>query len=121
MVQDIDWSAGVEVSNVLSDLFVDVFIMVTCCSSLMAQPLPTCCGAVGRGSAGRRDRPRAGAGLLGLSRASRRAHGGGRGPAPLAGEVGGGMWREGRLSLVTGASLFPLATAAAGRAGGADG
>lgn len=81
----------------------------------------TRCGGVGRGSAGRRDGSRAWSWLLGLSGACRRAHGGGRWPTPLAGEVGGGMRREGGLSLVTGTPLLPLATAAAaGGAGGAD-
>lgn len=80
---------------------------------------PTWCGGVGRGSAGRRDGSRARPGLLGLSGACRRANRGGRGAAPLAGEVRGGVRGEGGLSLVTGASLLPLATAAA--AGGAAG
>lgn len=81
----------------------------------------TWCVGVGRGSTGRRDGPRAWSGLLGLSGARRRAHRGGRGPAPLAVEVWGGVGWEGGLSLVTGASLLPLATtAAAGGAAGAD-
>lgn len=42
-------------------------------------------------------------------------------PASLAGEVRGGVRGEGGLSLVTSASLLPLATAAAaGGAAGAD-
>ena len=82
----------------------------------------TRCGGVGRGSAGRRDGSRARSRLLGLSGACGRAHRGGRGSAPLAGKVGGGVGREGGLSLVAGAPLLPLATAAAaGGAAGADG
>lgn len=78
---------------------------------------------VGRGAAGRRDGSRTRSGLLGLSGAGRGAHRGGRGPAPLTGEVWGGMWGEGGLSLVAcSASLLALAaTAAAGGAASADG
>lgn len=76
----------------------------------------TRCGGVGRGAAGRRDWSRAWSRLLGLRGACGRAHRGGRGPAPLAGEVRGGVRREGGLSLVTGPPLLPLATAAWGAA-----
>lgn len=60
--------------------------------------------------------------MLGLSGARWRAHRGGGGSAPLAGEEGRGVWREGGLSLVTGTSLLPLAAAAAaaGRTPGVD-
>lgn len=77
---------------------------------------------VGRGSAGRRDGSRARSRLLGLSGARRWAHWRGRWSTPLAGEVGGGVRREGGLSLVTGTPLLPMAAAAtaAGGAAGAD-
>lgn len=82
----------------------------------------TWCRGVSWGSAGRRDGPGAGARVLGLSGACGGAHRGRRGPAPLAGEVGGGVRGEGGLSLVAGPSLLPLAAgAAAGGAGHADG
>ncbi|CAM9176800.1 unnamed protein product [Lampetra planeri] len=55
-------------------------------------------GDEGTGSAGRRDGSGAGTRLLGLIGACGRAHRGGRGPAPLAVEVWGGVWRERRLS-----------------------
>lgn len=82
----------------------------------------TRCGGVGRGSTGRRDGSGTRSWLLGLSGACRRAHRGGRWPTPLVGKVGGGMRREGGLSLVAGTPLLSLATTAtaAGRASGTD-